>query len=248
MKHVTFAATLALFFMNANILHAGWRSEYLPLEKEYNFQVLNTPCLPQLSDQVFEYVQNSWCSKEKARLLLELVLITKPQVCVEIGPFTGSSSFPLLTGLKYLQTGKAYIVDAWSNKESIVGLPSDDPNTIWWSNLDMQAVKTQFDHMVHVWSFHSSCEILHMTSQEAISHVPLIDFLHLDGNFSTEGALQDSELYLPKVLPGGYILLSNALVMIGGKPTKMQALWPLFDECDIICELDQGNTLLFRKK
>ena len=71
---------------------------------------------------------------------------------------------------------------------------------------------------------------------------------HLDGNFSEEGAWQDSEVYLPKVVPGGYILLSNALVSVAGQSAKMKALWPLFDRCDVVCEIDDSNTLLFRKR
>jgi hypothetical protein len=27
----------------------------------------------------------------------------------------------------------------------------------------------------------------------------------------------------------------------------MKALWPLFETCDIVSEIDNGNTLLFRK-
>ena len=87
-----------------------------------------------------------------------------------------------------------------------------------------------------------------MTSEQAIDHVPSIDFLHIDGNFSEKGALFDSKQYLPKVVPGGYVLISNVLVMIGAKPAKMKALWPLFDQCDVVCEIDDGNTLLFRKR
>ena len=87
-----------------------------------------------------------------------------------------------------------------------------------------------------------------MTSHEAVYQIPEIDLLHLDGNFSKIGALLDSVLYLPKIVPGGYVLLSNALATAGGKATKMKALWPLFEQCDLICEIDQGNALLFRKK
>ena len=45
-----------------------------------------------------------------------------------------------------------------------------------------------------------------MSSVQAISQVQRIDFLHLDGNFSEEGSTLDCRLYLPKVIPGGYVL------------------------------------------
>ena len=83
---------------------------------------------------------------------------------------------------------------------------------------------------------------------EAVARVEAIDFLNLDGNFSTEGALLDSELYLPKVTGRRVRPVVERLVTVGGRPTKMKALWPFFDACRIVCELDGGNTLLFRKR
>ena len=167
---------------------------------------------------------------------------------MEIGAFTGSCTLPLLAGLQYLSRGNAYVIEPWSNAEAAKGLPKDDPNAIWWAGLDMQAVKNQFIHMLNNWSLTPYCQLMQTTSEKAVSHIPPINFLHLDGNFSEGGSLLDSQLYLPKVVPGGYVLLSNVLVIVGGKPAKMKALWPIFDQCDIVCELENGNTLLFRKK
>ena len=180
--------------------------------------------------------------------MLELVVITKPAVCVEIGAFTGSTTLPMLAGLRYLGVGRAYVIDPWSNEEAIRGLPGDDVNTAWWSGVDMHAVRAQFAQMLETWSLGALCQVLPAVSQQAVSQVPAIDFLHLDGNVSEEGALLDSELYLPKVTPGGYVVISNVLVTVAGIPTKMRALWPLFDACEIVCELDHGNTLLFKKR
>jgi hypothetical protein len=112
----------------------------------------------------------------------------------------------------------------------------------------MPAVSAQFAQMLQQWSLDSFCQVLPAPSRDAGSAVPAIDFLHLDGNFSEEGALLDSQLYLPKVTARGYALLSNALVTVGGSPTKMKALRPFFEQCEIVCDLDGGNTLLFRKK
>ncbi len=231
---------------SASTLSAEWNPQYLPFENVQ--ETLHHPELTQLEDRVLEAVKNSWCSQEKAKLLFELTVLARPSVCVEIGAFTGSTTLPILAGLQYLNSGVAYAIDAWSSAESIKGLPANDPNTVWWGGLDMGAIKNQFVHMLVHWALNPYCQILALPSEAAVSQIPSIDFLHLDGNFSEEGSLRDSELYLPKVVPGGYVLLSNALVTIDGKPAKMKALWPIFDQCDIVCEIDQGNTLLFKKK
>lgn len=245
MKLIKFACTFAVL-INISLLNAEWNPEYLPFENKNAFEKLNNSELTKLEARVFDYVKNSWCSQDKAKLLLELIILTKPEVCVEIG--AGSSTLPILAGLQYLKKGMTYVIDSWSNAEAIKGLPSSDPNTTWWGGMNMRAAKKQVMYMLKLWSLNSHCRMLQKTSESAISQIPAIDFLHLDGNFSEQGALLDSELYLPKVVPGGYILLSNALVMVEGKPTKMKALWPIFDQCDIICEVDNSNTLLFKKK
>jgi len=154
----------------------------------------------------------------------------------------------MLAGLRYIQNGHAYVIDAWSNEESIRGLPAADVNRAWWSTVDMVGVKAQFNQMLDAWSLGAWCEVLPMTSHEAVDRLPPVDFLHLDGNISEEGAWRDSELYLPKVVPGGHILLSNALVTVAGQTTKMRALWSLFGRCDVVCEIDDSNTLLFGKR
>ena len=235
---------LSILLIMTEPLSAGWNSAYLPTVS----QALSTPTVIQWEQTVVDAIKNSWCSEEKARLLFESVIILQPRVCVEIGAFTGSCTLPMVAGLQYLKQGQAYIIDAWSNEDAIQGLPQGDPNTNWWATLDMPAIKRQFLHTMATWSFKPYVQVLHTSSREAVSQVPLIDFLHIDGNFSEQGALLDTELYLPKVTQGGYILLSNILVMIGGKPTKMKALWPLFEYCEIVCEIENGNAILFRKK
>lgn len=241
--------TLLILLAFASIpLNAEWRPEILLSKNENAPPILTKSKVLDLKNRVLDSTKQSWCSQEKASLLFELVLVTKPKVCVEIGAFMGASTLPMLASLHYLKKGKAYIIEPWSCKEAIKGLPSDNPNTIWWSGLDMPNIKKHFAHMLNHWSLSSSCQILEMTSEQAVDQVPSIDFLHIDGNFSEKGALFDSEHYLPKVVPGGYVLISNVLVMIGEKPTKMKALWPIFDQCDIVCEIDDGNTLLFKKR
>jgi hypothetical protein len=227
----TFLICLSLLFMSIGNLSAAHSPEFVLLEQK-----------------IVDFLKTSWCTEEKAKLILECVVANQPKVCVEIGAFTGSSTLPLLAGLKYLNHGYAYVIDAWSNKEAIRGLPKEDPNTVWWASLDMQAIKNQFIQTMDQWSLTPYFQTLHMSSQEAAAQLPAIDFLLLDGNFSEEGALFDSQLYLPKVVPKGHILISNLLTMIGKQPTKMKALWPLFEQCEIVCEIENGNAFLFRKK
>lgn len=214
-----------------------------------NLSASTDPGLIQLEQTIVSALKGSWCSEEKAKLILECVITNRPQVCVEIGPFTGSSTLPMLAALRYTNhKAQAYVIDAWSNEEAVRGLPKDDPNAIWWASLDMRAIKNQFTQTVNRWSLTSYVQVLHMSSERAVSLLPSINFLHLDGNFSAEGSSLDTRLYLPKVVPGGHILISNVLTMIGNQATKMKALWPLFESCELVSEIENGNALLFKKR
>ena len=234
------------FFSWWAALCADWDPTFLNIETS-KMQVLKADSYNDLKRLVFKYLENSWCSEEKANLLMELILLTQPKICVEIGVFTGSTTLPILTTLQLLGKGSLCAIDSWDCKASIDGLPASDLNTKWWGSLDMEAIQGQFKHMLNSWSLASYCEIFPMTSKKAANYISSIDFLHLDGNFSEEGALLDSKLYVPKVNPGGYVLLSNVHVMIAGRPSKMKALTVLLDSCKVICEVDNGQTLLFRK-
>lgn len=219
---------------------------------EYDFTIESTRStlrdiqFQSLKYQVIRYLESSWCSAKKAELMMDLIFAIRPQVCVEIGVFTGSSLLPVAVTLNYLQTGRIYAIDAWSNSEAVKNMSIHDPSYNWWNHINMEEIKNRFSALIKQWNLNSCCSVIHAPSEDAAQYIPEIDFLHLDGNSCEEGALKDVELFLPKVKSGGYILFSNLFQIIDNKLTKMSALWRLFDECEIICEID-NNTALFRK-
>ncbi len=80
--------------------------------------------------------------------------------------------------------------------------------------------------------------------------LPDIDFIHIDGNPSKEGFLQDLLLYLPKVKVGGYVFFSNLLVSEGVSLPKVEALFMLpsfFSSYELVEEIEQGNACLLKK-
>ena len=240
------AALLLLgFSLLASPMYADWDPEYCFPDEDLSS--LDDLIFQNLKLDMVNYLKGSWCSEEKINLLMDLIYIAKPEVCVEIGVITGSSALPVAATLKYSQYGTLTAIDAWSNEEATKNMAYDDPNLHWWSQVDMDAAYQQFVYRLAEWGLAPYCDIIRDPSDVAADFIDEIDFLHLDGDYTENGSLLDVQLYLPKVKPGGYILLSNLFVMVNGKAPKMKSFSQLFDVCEMICEIDKDNAVLFRK-
>jgi hypothetical protein len=198
---------------------------------------------------VIESLKGSWCSPEKGALLMDLIRLIQPQLCVEVGAWTGSSVLPVAMSLKFNGKGKVYAIDAWSNQIATRYWSDQDPNKPWWSTVDMKAIKQTFNNLLRNWQVDSYCVPVQDASEKAAARFKneTIDFLHLDGDYSEQGSLADVENYLPKVKTGGYILLSHLFTMINGKQPKLKSFKALVQDCEIICEIERDNAILFRK-
>lgn len=230
---------------SVNLIFADWSPEEFFFDKD--FSATQKPEYIELKARVTKYLKGSWCSKEKINLLMDLIVVEKPEVCVEVGVFTGSSLLPVTATLKYLNHGKTYAIDAWSNSEAVKFWSDKDPNKAWWSSLDMPAVFNIFQGMLTEWNLRPHCDVIKKPSELAIDLVPEIDFLHLDGDYSEIGSMRDVQLYLPKVKSGGYILLSNLFTIVNSEQPKMKSFCFLFDSCEMVAEIERDNAILFRK-
>lgn len=234
--------------VSCGVLNAEWDPEFCLMDKDPSeFKVLDDQGFKELKKRVISALSNTWCTTEKANLLMDLVFLTRPEVCVEVGAFTGSSVLPVAAVLKHVNHGKVYAIDAWSNVEATRYLDNDDPNKPWWSSVDMNTVHKMFQQLKKSWSLETFCEEIHKPSNQAVNQVNNIDFLNIDGDFSEKGSLEDVRNYIPKVKSGGYILLSNLFVMIKDKQPKIKCFCELFDSCEMICEIERDNAVLFRK-
>lgn len=237
-----------------NFLAIFLLSFYLPIfsiEKTLDIvyeKSLETESFRSTVKNVYQFIEGSWCTKEKAKLLMSLILLEKPSICVEIGTFLGHSAIPVLQVLKHLNIGKMYLIDSWTNNDAVKGLDPENIHTKWWASIDFKNIKHAFLKNIQSMNLTSYCTVIAAPSDQAISAIPEIDFLHIDGNFSEEGAFLDTQLYLPKVKTNGYILISNLFFQINHSATKMKSLFPIFEECEIIAEIENGNSILFKKK
>lgn len=189
-----------------------------------------------------------WCHVEKTEWLMDFMYKHQNHsfFCVEIGTFGGSTSFPIISTLKFLKQGHLYSIDAWNTKNALEGLEKNDPNYFWWSIVNFDFLKNNFIEQLSNLNLSEWCTIIHDSSLMAVNNFKdnSIDILFIDGNFSETGSLQDLKTYFPKVKEGGYIWLNDANMF-----SKRSSIGYLIEKCDFIAEESLRNSCaVFQKK
>lgn len=186
-----------------------------------------------------------WCSKEKASEFIDLVLEVKPEVCVEIGVFGGSSVFPVASTLKLLSHGKLLAIDPWDKIECIKYFdPTEDGEHLkWWGNLNINFIYYSYLNMLKKHDLEDYVITIRETSAKAAAQIDQIDILYIDGNHSEEVSSFDVQCYLPKVRMGGYIWYNDAL-----SKDRQEGIELLLEKCDVVKLIEDGNCILFRKR
>ncbi len=208
------------------------------LKADDDFEVLKTEVCRDLYDL------DGWCTEEKTKHFMDLIYEVKPDIYVEIGVFAGQSLIPAAMALKYIDHGKAIAIDAWDSFECIKYMDPivDRINIGWWGQLYIEPLYQEYVSLISKYRLDEYVHTIRSSSQKAVSLVDSIDILHIDGDHSQYGSLQDVILYLPKVRSGGYIWYSDALWI-----QRQKGLEILLKECEVVKTIDQSNCILFRK-
>jgi predicted O-methyltransferase YrrM len=151
-----------------------------------------------------------WCEKDKALKLYEIIREVKPDLCVEIGVFGGSSLIPQALALKHNNKGTIAGIDPWNNNSAIEEM-ENLANKNWWGQVDLQGVYDRFLNKLKIYEVEQFCKIIRRKSNQAVSRFDdsSIDVLHIDGNHCEKLAYEDSVMYYPKVKTGGYIFFDD---------------------------------------
>lgn len=147
-----------------------------------------------------------WCSLKKAEVLIDLILLSKPSVVVEIGVFGGKSLIPMAFALRANGWGKVYGIDPWDSNESIKGL--DERNEAWWKSIDHQEIFSQLMQRIDGFNLQQQIELIVSTSEQA-PPIYEIDILHIDGNHSAESSYHDVIKWVAMVKKGGLVILND---------------------------------------
>lgn len=142
-----------------------------------------------------------------------LVGRTRPQILVELGAHHGHSYLAMCQAVREKATQtRCFAVDTWKG----------DPHADHYGDHVYQELRAYHDPL-----YASFSSLLRMTFDQALDSFgsQSIDLLHIDGSHDYQTVKHDFESWLPKVAPGGVILLHDTNVR---KPPF--GVWRLWEE------------------
>ena len=181
-----------------------------------------------------------WCSKQKASILMDIILQIRPEIVVEIGVFGGKSLIPMALALKANGIGKIYGIDAWDEDVSALNTINLEHGD-WWATIDHNAILKELLKLIRKWNLQNQIELIIDTSENAPLISP-IDVLHIDGNHSEINSLGDVTKWVPMVRPGGWIIFSDMNWCENGVCTTARAVQYLNATCEKFVDFAEGET------
>ncbi|MGI8430862.1 MAG: class I SAM-dependent methyltransferase [Chthoniobacterales bacterium] len=169
-------------------------------------------CLPSYPSHDFEplrYGLGAWT--EHIFFAYDLVAQLRPEVFVELGTDRGESYFAFCQSVCENQTGtRCFAVDHWLG----------DSHAGSYDEATYQDVSEH--NRVHYAAFST---LLRSSFDDALSRFAResVDLLHVDGHHTEEAARHDVESWLPKLRPGGILLLHD--VAVRGRGFGVWKVW-----------------------
>lgn len=174
-----------------------------------------------------------WCSKEKSSALIETIMSRKPELCIELGVFGGSSLIPQAMALKANGRGKIVGIDPWTTDAALEDM-SQKENREWWGSQNLESVYQHCLGNVKKFGVEQQVEIIRDKAEAVADRFTAesVDLLHIDGNHAEDPAYRDATLYLPKVKPGGIIFFDDIYWTDGHEDaTTRKAIVYLLQHC-----------------
>ncbi len=183
---------------------------------------------------------DGWCSFEKAAVLIDLILLKKPDTIVEIGVYGGKSLVPMAYALEVNGRGQIFGIDPWASEESIKGIKNTSSEYFWGQWVDHTAVMQNLISRINTFNLQDRISLIRSSSEKA-DLIPNIDILHIDGNHSEEASYLDVTKWAPMVKKGGFIILDDVTWFEEDAYTQARSIDWLDTNCAKIAEFKGSN-------
>lgn len=153
-----------------------------------------------------------WCDRGKAQWVYDTVRglaqdTPGPLACVEIGVYGGRSFLPAALALRDHGSGHAVGVDPYMLESAVEGDPKDAEG--WVREGELEKFHAFLTARILEWGLGHFCSLLRAPSQCCHQLFGPLDYLHVDGCHAEQVALRDVTLWVPKVRPGGVVVLDD---------------------------------------
>jgi hypothetical protein len=120
-----------------------------------------------IKQQAFAYMGelHGWCAQEKAAILIDLILKSKPEIILEIGVWGGKSLVPMACALRANHKGIIYGIDPWEATASLQGL-TNEANKGFWGWVDHIAVMQGLIDKIEQFELGEYIELIRNTSED----------------------------------------------------------------------------------
>jgi len=156
------------------------------------------------------------CSLSKARVMAELIRRYQLRTTVDIGVYRGRSFFPHAIAHACCTGGVVYGIDPWS---MVAAQEHDnariaDELQIWLQMTDFEGIYQDVVSLIDKLRLNNHCLLVRQPSGDAISYFRqkniYFDLIHIDGNHDTAVVMADLHAYVPRLKPGGFVVLDDA--------------------------------------
>lgn len=183
---------------------------------------------------------DGWCSFEKAAVLIDAILILKPEKIVEIGVYGGKSLVPMAYALEINGKGHIYGIDPWDTTESLKGIKNASSEYFWGVYVNHEAVLQNLINRIIQFNLTNRISLIRSSSIDA-PVIEDIDILHVDGNHSDEASFIDVTKWTPLVKKGGLIILDDMTWYEENAYTQARSIEYLNANCAKIAEFRGDN-------
>ncbi len=194
-----------------------------------------------VKEEAFYYMDSleGWCTKQKASILIDIVLKAQPMTIVEIGVWGGKSLVPMATAVRANEQGIVYGIDPWDRLASVEDMIEEN-NILFWSKVDHQRVREDLIINLERFDLDYFTRIFKTSSEDA-PPIHDIDVLHIDGNHSDHMSYLDVTKWVPLVRRGGWIIFDGMGWAEKGTFTTARAVNWLSNHCNKIAEYQEDG-------
>ena len=176
---------------------------------------------------------HGWCDAEKADAIYDAISadaarLARPLYGLEIGVWAGRSLIPAATALRHSEHGGFVVgLDSYRNADDMQGMEDTDHGK-WRAPLNYEEFCVSALRLVESLSLGRWCGVFRASSADVSPLFGPLDYLHIDGAHGEEPSCRDVSLWVPKVRPGGIVILDDT-----DWPTVAKARAMLRERCDV---------------